>query len=279
MRQLVRFSLIVFLAALARIAPAQAERGEYQLGPKDLLEIKVLEIPDLNVERRISDSGTLDLPLIGSTKVEGLTAAEVRDRLVAILTAKYVQHANVSVVIKEYSARPVWITGAVQKPGPLNISGRWDLQQAILAAGGLASNAGKKIHVLRRSENGLSDRLEINSDDLFVRSSPIWNVPIFPSDIVSVMTRVPVKIFCIGEFKTPGAIEFQSEDRITLLSVVARAGGLTDHAAKGSIRIKRRTADGKNTETIIDYKKVVSGKVPDPDLEPDDVVIVKESVF
>ncbi|MEO7920880.1 MAG: polysaccharide biosynthesis/export family protein [Thermoanaerobaculia bacterium] len=265
--------------AVSSVARAQLQRGEYQVGPKDLIEIKVLEIPELNVDRRVSDGGAIDLPMLGLINVGGLSAGEMRDRLVALLTAKYVQHANVSVVIKDYAARPVWITGAVQKQGPLNISGRWDLQQAILAAGGLAPGAGKKIYVLRRSDNGLSDRLEINSDDLFIRSSPIWNIPIFPSDIVTVTVRIPVKISCIGEFKSPGSIEFQSEDRITLLSVIARAGGLSDHAARGSIRIKRRAADGKNTELVVDYKRIISGKDPDPDLQPDDVVIVKESIF
>ncbi len=82
-----------FVAALVFVlsAPAllgQVATGEYRVGPRDLLEIRVLEIPDLNQERRVSDSGQLDLPLIGQTSVAGLTANEVRDRLTALLTAK-----------------------------------------------------------------------------------------------------------------------------------------------------------------------------------------------
>jgi len=253
--------------------------GEYRIGPKDLVEIKVFEVPELNLERRVNDNGDVALPLLGDFRVGGLTAGEARDRLEAMLTAKYVNRANVSVIVKEFSNKPVSIVGAVQRPGALNISGRWDLLQAISAAGGLNERAGKKLYVLRRAENGLSDQLEIDTALLFQKSSPIWNIPIWPSDVVNIPSRVTVKVFCLGEVKQPGALEFDSDDRLSLLTVIARAGGLTDRAAKGSIRVKRRGPDGKDQEFIVDYRRIVSGKDDDPELRPDDVVIVKESFF
>jgi len=57
---------------------AQDFRGEYRVGPRDLLEIKVLEIPELNVDRRVNDGGTIALPMVGDFAVSGLTADEVR---------------------------------------------------------------------------------------------------------------------------------------------------------------------------------------------------------
>ncbi len=258
---------------------AQAQGGEYRIGPRDLLEIRVLEVPELNVERRVGDEGQITLPLVGDVQIGGLTASDAADRLEAILTAKYVNRANVSVIIKEFANKPVSILGAVQTPGRLNVSGTWDLLQAISAAGGLAPNAGKKIYVLRKADNGLSDRLEIATDDLFVNPSPKWNIPIYPSDVVNIPPQTTVRVFCLGEVKSPGALEFNTDDRITLLSVIAKAGGLTDRAARGSIRIKRRGPDGKDVEQVADYKRIVSGKDVDPTLKGDDVVIVKESFF
>lgn len=274
----------VLLAALAAApappAAAQESAGlEYRLGPKDLVEIKVLELTELNGERRVGDDGSIDLPLVGKVPVSGLTASEVGDRLEAVLTAKYVNRANVTVVIKEYANKPVSIIGAVQRPGSLNIAGRWDLLQAIAAAGGLAPNAGRRIYVLRRGEAGGSDRLEIDRDELFLRSSERWNIPIYPSDVVNIPPRTPLKVFVVGEVRTPGAHEFDSDDRITLLSVIAKAGGFTSRAAKGSIRIKRRGLDRKDLELTADYPRIVAGKDPDPELKADDVVIVKESFF
>lgn len=281
MRQTLLFTARVVIAAIALVAPGafgqSAPGAEYRLGPKDLIEIKVLELPDLNGERRVADSGKVSLPLLNEVDVAGLTASELESRVEALLTAKFVNRANVSVVVKEFGNRPVSILGAVKKPGYLGVAGRWDLLQAISAAGGLDTLAGRKIYVLRRTENGLSDRLEIDRDELFVRSSPKWNVPIYSGDVVNIPGKTLVRLFVLGEVRNPGALEFDSDDRITLLTVIARAGGLTDRAARGSIRIKRRGPDGKDIESVADYKKIVAGKDADPSLRADDVVIVKES--
>ena len=267
-----------FLLLAAAVTFAQEPAGDYRIGSKDLLEIRVLEIPDLNVERRVSDGGAIDLPLLGQISVAGKTAVEAQEQLETLLRAKYVNRANVSVIVKEFANKPVSIVGAVVRPGSLNISGRWYLLQAISAAGGLDSSAGKKIFVLRRADNGLSDVLEIQRDDLLQGASPMWNVPIFAGDVVNIPARSVVKVYCLGEVRQPGALEFDSDDRITLLSAIAKAGGLTDRASK-TILIKRKSSDGKDTETKVNYKAVIAGKVPDPPLKADDVVVVSESFF
>jgi polysaccharide biosynthesis/export protein len=279
-----RFSCVRTVALMAILASlsgavALGQTGEYLIGPRDLLEIRVFEIPDLNVERRVTEMGVVSLPLLGDLPVSGLTTTGVQQKLETLLTAKYVNRANVTVILKEYGNKPVSIVGAVQKPGSLTISGKWDLLDAISAAGGLTPGAGRKIYVLRKSDNGLSDRLEIATDELFVRSTARWNIPIYPSDVVNVPAKSLVKVFCLGEVKQPGAHEFDIDDRLTLLSVIAKAGGLTDRASRGDIRIKRSSRDGRDVEMTVDYKRIVAGKDPDPALKGDDVVIVKESFF
>ncbi len=268
---------LVLLSAISSLF-AQESSGDYRVGPKDLLEIKVLELPELSVERRVSDSGSIELPLLGDMAVSGLTASEIRSRLETTVKAKYVNRANVSVVVREFANKPVSVLGAVQKPGSLSISGRWTLVNAITAAGGLTASAGRKIYVLRRSENGLSDTLEIRADELFRSATALWNIPIQPSDIINIPSRTSMTVFCLGEVKSPGAIAFDSDDRLTLLSVIAKAGGLTDRASK-SVRIKRRGADGKDVEQVVDFKRIVSGQIPDLPIEPNDVIVVKESFF
>ena len=278
MRVLATF-LVLALALLPGVGMAQETISDYRVGPKDLLEIRVQDIPELNVERRVLDSGAIDLPLLGQVPVSGNTSMDIRDRLTALLMAKYVNQAYVSVIVKEYANRPITILGGVARPGTLNISGRWTLQQAILNAGGLVQGAGRKIAILRTSENGLTDRLEVNSDELFVRLSPIWNVPIYAGDIVNVGMRQEITIYTLGEFKTTGAVKVMSDERLTLMILIARVGGLTDKAAKGSLRIKRTNMDGKVTEIKANYNRILSGKDPDIQLQQDDVVIAKESLF
>lgn len=270
--------LVSALWMASAFAASQERAGDYIIGPRDLLEIKVFELPELSGERRVSESGMVELPLLGEIAVTGLTAAEVRSRLEATLTAKYVNRASVSVALKEFANKPISVLGAVQKPGSLSISGRWTLVNAITAAGGLTERAGRKIYVLRRADNGLSDTLEISSDDLFQSATPLWNIPIQPSDIINIPSRSSISVFCLGEVKTPGAVQFDSDERLTLLSVIARAGGLTDRASK-TIRIKRRGADGKDAEQVVDFKRVLAGRDADPAIEANDVIVVKESFF
>jgi polysaccharide export outer membrane protein len=253
-----------------------ASSAGYRVGPKDLLDIKVFEVPELNIERRVSEDGTINLPLIGEFPVSALTVTEVANRLKALLEAKYVQRASVSVQVKEFRSKPIAVLGAVRQPGNLAFSGRWTLLEAISAAGGLADTHGDTIHVLRRADNGLTDQISIAVDDLILRADPNANIPIFANDVVNVMAKIDVTVFCVGEVKTPGAQSFQSTDRITVLTAIARAGGLTDRASK-KIQIKRRERDGRETEFEVDYRRILSGKDADLALQGGDVLVVKES--
>ncbi|HVE65118.1 MAG TPA: polysaccharide biosynthesis/export family protein [Thermoanaerobaculia bacterium] len=266
------------LACLPALARAQEVIQDYKIGPRDLLDIRVFEIPELNLERRVSDNGTIGLPLLGEFSVAGMTSSELRARLESMLTAKYVNRANVSVLIKEFSSKPVSIVGAVRNPGALTVSGRWSLLQAISNAGGLTEAAGRKIFVLRRGESGLSDTLEIDADDLFRGSSSQWNIPLVPGDVVNIPAKRMAKVFVLGEVKQPGSVEFDDDDRITVLGAIARVGGLTERASR-KVRIKRRAADGRTTESVINFKRIVAGKDPDLVLSPDDVLIIEESFF
>jgi polysaccharide export outer membrane protein len=273
-----RISAVLLVASFSTFAAAQESPGDYAIGPKDLLDIRVVELPELSADRRVTDNGTIDLPMVGEVPVGGLTAAEVRARLETLLTARYVNRATVVVNVKEFNNKPVSVLGAVMKPGSLSISGRWTLIKAISAAGGLTERAGRKILVLRRADNGLSDTLEISTQELFQSATAVWNIPIFPADVINVVPKTTFTVFCIGEVKGSGALQFESDDRLTLLSVIAKAGGLTDRASK-KIRVKHRGADGKDVETVVDYKRILAGEDPDLEIQPNDVVVVKESFF
>lgn len=277
MRKPLSITVLLLLALASRRSLLAQDSGEYRIGPRDVLDIKVIQIPDLNVERRASDDGKIDLPLIGEFPVLGLTADDVRDRLEAMLTARYVNRADVSVTIKEFANKPISILGAVGHSGVLG-GGRWTLIQAITAAGGLTDAAGKKLKVFRRADSGLSDTLTISLDDLYRSSDPRWNIAIYPGDTVNVSGKTSVTIYLLGEVKSNGPVTVDGDEPISLLKIIARAGGLTVRASH-TIRIKRKKADGKVIELRADYGRILSGKDPDMILEPDDIVLVKESFF
>jgi polysaccharide export outer membrane protein len=259
-------------------SPAPGKNPGYRLGPRDLVGIKVYEVPELNVERRVTENGILSLPLVGDVKVAGKNEEELVRDLKALLESRYVNHASVEISVLEFRSRPISVIGAVKQPGNLAFSGRWTLVEALAAAGGLADNHGNVVHVLRRAENGLSDQVTLDLDDLLVRANPRINIPIFANDLINVPVTVERTVYCLGEVGHPGALVFRSTERLTLLAAIARAGGLTDRAAK-KILIKRgQGADGPK-ELTVDYRRIVGGKDADPELGEGDVVVVKESFF
>jgi polysaccharide biosynthesis/export protein len=278
---------LLALVSLASVQPALAQAPGrapgYRIGPKDLVQIQVYEVAELNVERRVGENGMINLPQLGDVAVAGLTTDELEARLTELLS-KYVQRATVNVEVLEFNSKPITVIGAVRQPGALDFSGRWTLLEAITAAGGLADGHGGKIYVLRRAENGLSDQVVIDVKDLFVRADAKVNLPIIASDLINVPATFEVTVYCLGEVATPGAINFKSTERVTLLAAIARAGGLSDRAASRILIRRAAAADADGTagaggELAVDYKRILAGKEPDVELRSGDVVVVKESFF
>lgn len=274
----------MFLAVCTGLLPGAGAFGQaaqtagYRIGPKDLVEIRVFEVPELNIERRVSEEGSVNLPLIGDVPVQGLTDTELAERLKALLESKYVQRASVAVQVREFRSRPITMMGAVRQPGNLAFSGRWTLLEALGAAGGLTDQHGGTIFVMRRSENGLSDQVAIDVDDLMLRALPETNLPIFSGDIINIPGRVQVTVHCLGEVARPGAQTFASNQRITVLTAIAQAGGVTNRASR-TVQIQRRDRSGKDMILEVDYRRILAGRDADVELFNGDVVVVRESFF
>jgi polysaccharide biosynthesis/export protein len=264
-------------AAAPSTTPAGKQPG-YRVGPRDLLDIRVFEMPELNVQRRVSEDGTVSLPPLADLPVAGLTETEIAGRLKALLESKYAQRATVDVTVQEFRSRPISVIGAVKSPGSLAFSGRWTLLEALTAAGGVDENHGSVLYVLRRADNGLSDQMAISLDDLLVRADPQVNIPLLANDLINVPAAVEVTVYCLGAVNRPGAVSFKSTERITLLAAIARAGGLTDRAAK-TIHIKRAESAAGIPQVEADYKRILAGKDADVELHQGDVVVIKESFF
>ena len=271
------FGAMALTAALVSAQGAGPGNG-YRIGPKDLLDIRVQEAQELNVERRVSDTGTINLPYLEEVPLGGLTESEAAAKIKTLLEKQLLQRASVTVQVREFRARPIAVIGSVNQPGNLPFGGRWTLLEAITAAGGLAANHGNSIFVVRRPDNGLSDQVEVPIDDLLVRADPKVNIPIFPNDVINVPGTVEVTLYFLGEVAQPGALTFKSTERITLLTAVARAGGLSERAAN-KIVVRRTDRLGKQQQIFADYKRILAGKDPDISLQSGDVIYVKESFF
>ncbi len=264
---------------LGTAGPLASQQGSaYRVGPRDLIDIKVFEEPALDGEYRVSEGGTIRLPLIGEFPTAGLTEAELTDSLREHLEINYLQRASVTVEIREFLSQPISVIGAVVKPGNLDLSGRYTLILAITAAGGLAENHGDTVYIRRRARNGLSAQLAIDLEKLMIGNDPRLDIPIFANDVINIPATATITVYLLGEVTTQGALDFADTQSVTLLTAISRAGGLTDRAAD-KIVVRRQQADGSVREIEVDYKRIVNGRDPDLRLQDGDVVVIKESFF
>ena len=250
----------------------------YRIGPRDRLSIRVQELPSLDGEHVVGDDGTITLGVVGSIDIRGLTESELEARIRERLLQEGMRRATVTATVSEFRSKPVSVLGAVARPGNQVVPGRSTLIDLILDAGGLSDRAGSKIIIRRRADNGLSDRVEVSTEDLFVLGDPKVNLPIYAGDMIHVLAVQEVAIHFLGQVNTVGTQTFSDNRRVTLLTAIARAGGLTE-TASNKLVIKREGEDGTRYEIPVDYRKLLNGRIPDVELQDGDLIVVKESFF
>jgi len=251
---------------------------EYLIGPRDLLEIKVFELPEFDHTVRVSEEGSITLPLLGSVQVGGLTKDKAEKKLAELLD-KYVKNAQVSVFIKEYQSSRVAVIGAVEKPGMYELVGRQNLLQMISQAGGFKENAANEIYVLREGQDGNTASISIDLEDLLLNGNQKLNIPLQPNDVINVPVDRLITIYVFGQVREPGALQVKMSKKITLLQAIAQAGGLSENASKRGVIVKRKDKGGKEINMQVNLNDIIKGKKKDISLKEGDVVIVKESIF
>ena len=274
--------MILFSAGL--ISADRSQDGfirEYRIGPKDLLEIKVQEVPELaGLGVRVSEDGSITLPLAGNIALAGMTKDEVEKLIARVLIERnLVKNPQVSVFIKEYQSQVVSLIGAVTKPGIYQLVGRVTLLDIISQAGGFKENAANEIFVLREGKSEAAATIRIDLEDLTVNGNPKLNIPLQPGDVINIPADEVISIFVFGAVRNPGALQVKKSARINIVQAVAQAGGLTESGKYSGITIKRTLKDGREENLKVNLMDIIRGKKPNIVLLEGDVVFVKESIW
>jgi polysaccharide export outer membrane protein len=140
--------------------------SSYKVGPQDVLAISVFKVPELSKTVQVSETGSINLPLVGETAAAGKTAQEIERELTQKLGAKYLQKPQVSVFVKEFNSQRVTVDGAVRKPGVFPIRGETSLVQAIAMAQGTDTNTASSNVVVFRSIGGRRSAAHFDLDDI-----------------------------------------------------------------------------------------------------------------
>jgi polysaccharide export outer membrane protein len=264
--------------ALAATGTEARRPPDYRIGPDDLLEVTLFDVEGRNgeprqVDVRVSQSGSVTLPLVGQVELGGQTAAAAETALREHFR-RFIRDPQIAVFVKEYRSYRVSVVGYVEKPGVFDISGERSLLEILAMAGGLNDRAGKTVQVTRRHPEKL-ETLLVDLDRLAKEGDTGLNLTMMPGDVVNVPKAGVV--YVQGSVKKPGA--YRLRDAMTLTQAISAAGGPDEKLANANgTRLFRRGANGDRQEVGIDMGDINRGKVEDVMLVENDIVVVPMSV-
>ncbi len=272
--------------------PAQISfpfRPDYVLGPNDQILIRVPQEEQIN-ERpfRIDSDGYVTLPVAGRVHAAGLTVQALETE-VANQLRQYVRNPLVSITVVQYRSEPVFFVGAFKTPGVYPLQGRRTLVEMLAAVGGLLPEAGRRIRITRRAENGpiplpnaiVDPEKKISSVEISLRSlteniNPAEDIVLKAYDIISVERAE--RVYVSGEVARASAVEVGQRDYITVTQALTEAGGFTPNAVRDRVVVLRPIL-GTNRRAAfeVDMKRVYKGEDIDFPLLPNDVLFVPRS--
>ena len=272
-----RHWVLYFLLACSSLAahdsqPSVAsDAADYQLGAEDRLKIDTFDHPELSLDARISMSGNISVPLIGTVHASGLSTSQLEQYLTFRFSkGGFVKKPQVSVLVTEYQSQKVSVLGQVAKPGPYALTTSNRVLDLLSQAGGLVNvvNGG--------SPSGLSgdeatlirrDGAKLNIDLHALYAGDMSQNPQVEGGDTLVVSQAAL-FYVYGQVQKPGAYKLERE--MTVMQAIATGGGLTPKGSERWMKIKRRQPDGSTRALSVNDRSV---------LQPNDVLVVNEGWF
>jgi polysaccharide export outer membrane protein len=224
---------------------------DYTIGIGDVLNITVWDHPELTIpqgsERAPSESGnwvhsdgTIFYPYVGKIKVVGLHVTEVRDKITQALD-QYIRDPQVDVTVAAFRSKRAYVTGSVEKAGPIPITNiPLTLLDAVNKAGGLSEFADwEKVILVRRGEERV-----LSLKRLYQEGDLSQNILLQDGDVVHVNRNDDQKVFVLGEVVKAQTVAI-GRSNMTLAEALTNAGGLNELQADASgVFVLRREKEG-----------------------------------
>ncbi|MEK7729734.1 MAG: polysaccharide biosynthesis/export family protein [candidate division KSB1 bacterium] len=172
--------------AAATTSPAATMLPEYRIGLLDDLEIRVQFHERFNDMAKVRPDGRITLQEIGELYVLGLTANEV-DRLITEAYAKNIHAPEVTVFVRNFANRSIYVLGEVGKPGRIDLMPNMTVLQALAAAGGTVKGAKmNSVVLLRPGSNGNLQALRLDLKRGAIQNGLVQDQTLLPQDLVFV---------------------------------------------------------------------------------------------
>jgi len=260
-------ALAVAAASPSTVQPAAAKESRHaalsgrRLVMSDVLQVTVLNQPELNGSARVEPDGSIALPYTGRLRAAGRTESQLaRDVEQALRAAQIVNEPHVLIEVTTFGAQ-VSILGAVNLPGAYTLDRPQTLTQVLAKAGGLREDSGAAVMVLRRQ-----GKIKLRCDAKSLLRGGVDNIQIENNDEIYVEQGSIFYLY--GYVNKPGQYPLNRE--MSVLQAVAAGGGVAPLGSDWRIEIKRKTSDG-----VTEVSRV---NLEDP-VRPDDVIVVNERIF
>lgn len=248
-----------------------SDQSAITIGPGDLLDLSVFDVPELILKVRVDSHGMVSLPLIGDLKLAGLTVRDAQ-LLIAnkLIELEMVKKPEVSLLIAEFATQGTTVSGEVNSPGIYPLMGPHRLYDAISAAGGVTVKAGRTVTIVHAGQKDHPEVITLPEGTSFEQA----NVMIYPGDTI-VVSKAGV-VYVVGEVTKPGAFLLENNTTMSFLKAIALAQGTTKLASLKHTVVLRKTASG-TLQYDVPLNEIYKGKAPDMQLRAEDIVFVPTS--
>ena len=220
------------LGLLGHGAHAQ-DKSDYPLGAGDTIRVQVFQNPDLTIETRVSESGSITYPLIGAVELGGLSVAAAEKKIAdSLQRGGFIQKPQVNIVLLQIRGNQISVLGQVARPGRFPLETVNTRLSDMLANAGGATPGGDDIVIVTGIRDGKFFRKEVDIPSIFLSDKVQDNMVLQGGDTIYVH-RAPV-FYIYGEAQRPGSYRVEDD--------YERAAA---HQARGALSRRERTSGRK----------------------------------
>ena len=266
--------LLLGLTCARTTIAEQSQLQQYTIVPGDVLRISVFKNPDLSLDSRVSESGGMSYPLIGTVQVGGLTLPGAEKKIAELLKeGGFVLNPQVSILLTTAYGNLVSVIGEVRTPGRYSLEAAGGHLSGMLAVAGGIAPTGSDIVIVSGQRGGKPFRRQIDVVDMSQGAASAAQGAVSSDDIALAggdtlfVGRAPL-FYIYGQVQKPGQLPLQRN--MTVMQALAAGGGVTGKGTSRGIVRHRRDASGKVKEESVSM---------DEEVRDQDVIYVKESLF
>jgi protein involved in polysaccharide export with SLBB domain len=166
------------------VDPVAVQVGASTLGPGDVIEVRVYREQEISGIYQVGADGDVVFPLCKRVVVSGLTPNGAAERFRDCLAGGYMRDPQVTVLVREYNSKKIFVFGEVQKPGTFTFQDGMSIVQAVTLAGGFTRTASQNSTSVTRRVRGQEVKMKVPVQDIALGKES--NFTLEPGDIVYV---------------------------------------------------------------------------------------------